>query len=503
MSRQQKLFDLILSMSISEKTFFKKYSNRYSLKSNQYLKLFDAIKKQQTYDEEKLLKKLKNEPFVKHFAVTKNYLYQAVLQSLEAYYRDYIPKAQLFQYHNQIQVLIHKCLYTQAEQLLKKTKVLALKEEYYDILCQLNYLEMTLLVESEKTAIIIKESTKLRAEYEDYAQKFKSQYDFIHLSAQFLILLRNRQQISSSEEYQTLIATIKQHSLMQSPPSFGTFFDKTRYCNFKALLSIFDKDFQAAHDFLKTYLKLFEAYPKQIVYKPLNYLVAFQNLINNCRRLKKYEEYEMLVKKMRQIPDKYKLKDKESVLPLIFIRSYALEFGLYYETKRYDKLEKSVADIEAFLSKNQHKVEKIWLTIIAYGLAEFYFDRKNNTAKSISWLNVILNAPEKNIDIFYVLPARLLQICIYLHLHQEQFVEHKIQEAKTFIKKYEVDIPFVKIFLNHLKKVNFSINKTTRKKALENLENTYLKYQKSNTSTYAPWLEICTIFLDKEKGKEF
>lgn len=498
MNRNQKLFDLIISMSISEKSFFKKISNNHSLKPNQYIKLFDAIKKQNEWDEEKLLKKLKNEPFIKHFSVTKNYLYQALLQSLETYYRDNIPKAQLFQYHNQIQVLIHKRLFKQAGQLLKKAKSIAKKEQYHDVLCQLNQQQLSLLIESEDLTKISKDLEQLDIEFKNHAKQHQLQYDFLQLSAKFLVLLRKGKK-SNKQEYQADLDWIRSHPLLQQPPDFGTITENTRYYNLKAMLAIFDNKIEEAHPLLEQHLAIFEQHPKIIIYNPLNYVQAYQNLINNCRRLKKQEQLEQLVKKMRQIPKQYKFKDKENIIPIVLIRSYAYEASFYFETQQYDKLEQIILELEKDLKTYKHKMEKIWLLVLSYNIAEYYFNIKNDLEKSIHWLHIILNDKEEQIAPRYQLSARLLQICIHLHLGHEQLVEHKIRETKSYMKKYAIDAFFIKKMLKHLNKINFSINKSERKTQLQEMKATHDFYKKTDTE-FLNWLIVTSAFLRKENA---
>ena len=81
------LFDLIKMMSASEKRYFQKYAQRHSNgKANQYLQLFHTISSIQEYDEAEIKKAMKDTTIVSHFAVTKRYLYEQVLDSLHHYH---------------------------------------------------------------------------------------------------------------------------------------------------------------------------------------------------------------------------------------------------------------------------------------------------------------------------------------------------------------------------------------------------------------------------------
>ena len=77
------LHNLIKSLNANEKRYVSIYINRFSASKNNYSKLYQFIEKQEIYEENELIKKLRKEPFVKHFAVTKHQLFKFILISLK------------------------------------------------------------------------------------------------------------------------------------------------------------------------------------------------------------------------------------------------------------------------------------------------------------------------------------------------------------------------------------------------------------------------------------
>ena len=72
--KKEPLFDLIQSLTMSEKRFFKIFSQRHIIgEVNQYLLMFDFIDKTPEVNNEILLK----QSFVKNLSAEKNYLYRA------------------------------------------------------------------------------------------------------------------------------------------------------------------------------------------------------------------------------------------------------------------------------------------------------------------------------------------------------------------------------------------------------------------------------------------
>ena len=123
------LYDLISSMTMSEKRYFKLFSSRHVIgDSNDYIHLFNAIDKQKVYSEDQLRKA----SFVKNLSQEKNYLYRLVLKSLNAYHSGLNTKSKIFEYLKQVEILFHKGLYRQALKIVKKAKKLASENDLFN-----------------------------------------------------------------------------------------------------------------------------------------------------------------------------------------------------------------------------------------------------------------------------------------------------------------------------------------------------------------------------------
>ncbi|MBP6664073.1 MAG: hypothetical protein KA168_02155, partial [Chitinophagales bacterium] len=111
------LFDLIKALTIAEKAYFKKYAYKQQTdsKDNPYLRLFDAIDKQELYDEEKLIHKLAKEKIAKQFSAAKNYLYNLILDCIAMYdATEGNTRHKLRQQIRQVEVLVDRGLREQA-----------------------------------------------------------------------------------------------------------------------------------------------------------------------------------------------------------------------------------------------------------------------------------------------------------------------------------------------------------------------------------------------------
>lgn len=138
MSPQSDLFDLIKSLSPSEKRYIKMYAAATGGKEAYgYMKLFDFLEKMPVYDEAIIKKKFKYERFIRQLSVLKNYLYDIVLRNLLHSSREYRPVADLLIQLGAVELLYEKGLHKNCLKLIRKLKDTAGQLEEFGILDKL------------------------------------------------------------------------------------------------------------------------------------------------------------------------------------------------------------------------------------------------------------------------------------------------------------------------------------------------------------------------------
>ena len=124
------LFDLISSMSKSEKRYFKLMSSRHTIgEENNYVRIFDHLDKHTGYDEELLFEKFKGEAFLNRFSITKKRLYDHVLSALDSFHSSNSIEAQIHKMLHSADILFERSLYDQSRRILRSAEKLALKYE--------------------------------------------------------------------------------------------------------------------------------------------------------------------------------------------------------------------------------------------------------------------------------------------------------------------------------------------------------------------------------------
>lgn len=127
----QKLFFLIKQMNSTEKKYIVQRLSINKEGKNNYLKLYKAIEKQKEYDEEYLIKKFRNEPFVKQLAVVKTRLYSLILHYLGSYHHQDL-NFRVIETIQNAGILFEKGMYQSCLEELNNTQIQAEKLENYE-----------------------------------------------------------------------------------------------------------------------------------------------------------------------------------------------------------------------------------------------------------------------------------------------------------------------------------------------------------------------------------
>ncbi|MFM7726445.1 MAG: hypothetical protein ACKO7B_07070, partial [Flavobacteriales bacterium] len=136
MKPSSELFELIKTLTKSEKRFFKLQSSLQSGDKN-YVRLFDVIDGMDAYDEDVVKKTFKGEKFINHLPSEKNHLYKLILKSLRGYYSETSVASGLKQDIKNIEILYNKGLFGECIKFIERAKKIATRYEKFYYLFEL------------------------------------------------------------------------------------------------------------------------------------------------------------------------------------------------------------------------------------------------------------------------------------------------------------------------------------------------------------------------------
>lgn len=427
MTPSNNLFELIKSLSKSEKGYFKKYAQIHVRgDENNYIKLFDEIEKQNEYNEEKLLKKFKNEKFTNNFSVAKAYLYTIILKSLVAFHNDV--SVEIRNYLNQIEILYRKSLLKHCEKIIRKAKEIAYKYELYNYLYEilfweLEYLDRTKSDRSDTEKIlklyeeILKVSDLLRenAEFKEASGRIK------HISADIGFI--------KTEDDRKRIEEIIQSPIFKSDKNLQTFESKYNYYYTWMNYYFVYNDLEKAYPYINKIYKLWTTeYSEYIEFRFTQYCATIYNKLNIGYSIKKFRDVEELLPKLPEI--KTKLKEKNNKF---FYDLYNVENALNIDRGNLERCIEISDEIEELL-KHEHyfRPNKIQEYTFNYICGYVYFCKGDYSA-SLKFLNRILNDNVTDIRNDLHIYSRLLSLLIHSEMKHFDYLTHFMKSVKRFL----------------------------------------------------------------------
>jgi len=438
------LFDLINSLSMSEKRYFKLSASLLKGSKN-YIRLFDTIDKQEIYDEKLIKRTFHQEAFIKQLPRVKNYLYKLVLKSLRAYHSDLTIDSELKNLIRNVELLYFKELYGQCMKLLRKAKQIAGEYEKYSQSIEIINWEQRVLLETSRKGLneILEEEGKC-------LDKLKNIHDYNSLSTRIFGVLRRKGLLRNQNEIKKLTEIIKNPLLIT----------EGKASSYKAKLyyyGIYSAYFRETRAFIKCYnvckkcIQFLESHPALIKEDPFSYIGGLNNLLVSQFELKKYDEILYTLNKLKAVPKKFTSKIIRKSEASLLVRFYKFLLAFYYRTGHFERGAKNVPEIEIFLSGSQQKINEQNEIELYFMISNTYFAFENYTT-ALKWLNKIINNTEidSRHDIYSF--ARILNLIIHFELGNNDLLDNLVISTYRFLYKRNTLFEFETIVLDFIRK---------------------------------------------------
>lgn len=497
MEQNQKLylFQLIKSLSVSEKGYVKKFCAKNGAKPS-YLKLFNAIDAQETYNETAIKKKFKQERFVKQFSVAKNYLTRSILRSLRAYHSESTYNIQIHELLLEIEILYNKRLIGLCQKLIKKAKRLLLESQLYHHASELAFWDFRLALfrpYTEETDAYMKTNKDFSTQY---LQETAVLTEYRHLAYN---IYKYTFKEGYSREQQAVLQAQKfsNHPLLQKSPPASNAKALARYHNIWTKIHEINTDFIQGYHSCKNFVDVIQKNPKVFEdYIMPTVIPAYYNLLGSCIILNQKETFFTYLKELSNIPNVYKSK-RESIQQLTYYYSIALELQFYTQNAYFEATTPLLDQAAAIVQKGNLKdVGLILLHIeLSYSIAYAYFGL-GNYEESETWITQTLEHQKNNLREDIICMAHLLHLINHVEMGNLQYLAYKLRSTYNFIKRMKKVHNFEKVTLLFLKKLINIGNSTdliqlvsTYKEKFEALENDPFERMIIKNFDIISWLE--------------
>ncbi len=454
MEQNQKLylFQLIKSLSVSEKGYVKKFCAKNGA-NPAYLKLLDAIDLQTTYDEERIKKKFEDQKFIKQLSVAKNYLIKSILRSLRAYHSESTNNIQVHELLLEIEILYNKRLIGLCQKLIKKAKRIIEEAQLFHHNEELAFWDfrLALLLPHNEQTDAYMEANKIFGNEGLKAASVLSEYR--HL-AYAVFKIGFKEGYSREEQARTVTQQFSEHPLLKELPKQSNAKVVACYHNVWTKIHEINTDFLKGYESSKGFVEIIQNNPKVFEdYLMATVIPAHYNLLGSCIVLNKEKTFFANLKYLKNIPQTYQSKT-EAVHRLTHYYAIALELQFYTQNAYFDKLETLLPEAKKVVEEgNLLSFGLILLHIeLCYSIAYAYFSLENYET-SETWVAKTLEHQKDNLREDVMCLTHLLHLVNHAEMGSFQYLDSKLRSTYNFIKRMKKIHKFEKVTLQFLKKL--------------------------------------------------
>ncbi len=421
--KNEPLFELIEAMTMSEKRFFKIFSQRHVIgETNDYQLMFDFIDKSDNISNEIIQK----QPFAKNLSAEKNYLYRLVLKSLNNYYYEFSTKMKVQNLIINAEILAYKGLEEQALKLLEKGENITYEAELYPHLITIKQTQFEILSKLNKH----KESIDTMSQVKDINKKYNNLNTLQTQSAKIYDLRQKKGNFRSTNEFAEFNEIINEfHQKEELPPKFQLFSLSISSAEAHSL-----KDYENELNTLKDIITLYESNTFLIEYSPKGYISSLYNLANTYRNLSKYDESVKILHKLSLKKSDKIISSSKKLIAFIFYLTNNLRLYIYLLSNKIELAVELYETVKKEYYLHDENIDKIvvyehYMLVIKLNMLI------KNYKEALKYSNIIINdnSFKKREDILtYV---RLLNLIIHFELNNDFTIEYLSSSTINFLKR--------------------------------------------------------------------
>lgn len=426
-----KIFQLIKSLSKSEKRYFKVYTSKQSGTKNNHGILFDAIDKQTEYDEPLLRQTLKNQTLVRTFPIAKTRLYDVILSALDSYHSNSSIDAQLKRTLHCAEILYKKSLYAQSQKLLDNAKKLAYKYDKHTSLLEIFMWEKHLIEKDNYENVGDEQLESMMLENTRITNMIGVYNDFWGIKSRLFNILNKRGKARTEEGLKKLKSIIDNTLLNRKPEHI---FHESEYL-YNHIYSAYHfgvGDYSNSYKFLKQNVDHIEANLDKFSEEPNVYFSILTNIVYVASQLREFDEVFFYLKKLRGLPETMDIKNNEDLEIKLFASANSIEMTIYFLTGDFEKGLELIPQVENGLMLYGDKLNSVRRAFFYFNIAIIYYGAmKYNDA--LKWTNRLLNDIDisKSLDIYCF--GQLLNLLIHIELNNKSLLPYALRSTQRYL----------------------------------------------------------------------
>ncbi|NLR89909.1 hypothetical protein [Flammeovirga agarivorans] len=455
--RSNHLYQLIKSMSRSEKRYFKLVSNETNTNTNKkFMLLFDLIDKQEVFDEDALLA---STPELKpsQFSNLKAHLYKRILQSLRQFHLTKMEDAEIREMIDHVELLYNRGLYDQCADTLRKCKKKAQKSDHLELLLEILRWEKSLLshtLDKHNQRRV----NKLIQEVQDANDRINTINRFTNISATLNAFYLKTGYVKSQKDLNKAMSLVK-GDIFNIDEDKLSINEKLSLYDLYVGFYYFTNDVNTGLEYAEKALNIFHNNQDIIPAKLDLYIASINNVLNGQYKNNQYKDFVNTKSLFRKIRTMKKVELSENIKMKLLKYSYIHEFNRLFMlgdfTGGIQRLNALLSNIEFFITKlNKHS-----RLILYYKIACLYFGASDFRLSS-RWLNRIINSDALEMDVredVHVF-ARIVNLISHYEMGNTDLVDYYVKSTYRFMLRKDNLFKFQKYIMAFLKKLSRNMN---------------------------------------------
>ncbi len=447
---KEALFELIRSMSKSEKRYFKLLASRHTIgDENNYVILFDFIEKMAVYDEEQIFKHFKGEPFLNRFSITKKRLYDHILNALDAFHAAHSVDAQLQTQLHSAEILYNKSLYDQAKRILKSAEKLARKNDRYIVLQQISKLNKRMLENEGYSDLSAIQILEIQSQDEELSKRIYNT-NLLWTSKSLVFSKLHTKGVARTDEERIEYSRLIEH--LQVPDHEASFDERYMFNHLMSAYHFGIQDLSGCANFLNKNLDLFEEDRDRISQQLSTYLSLLTNAIYTLESLGQRTGANKLLQTLRKLPDEFGSALSEDMQIKLFASVNSVEIGVLMKRGDFEEALKRVPQIEVGLRTYENKITSIRRAFLCFKVATINLGNRNYS-EALKWVNKIFNDPDLDPSEDLLAFTYLVDLLIHLEMKHNKLLPYALKNAQRYLKSRNKLHRFEKAFLQFVSKM--------------------------------------------------
>lgn len=427
------LFDLIKSLSKSEKRQFKLYVGRLGVNEDaKFMTLFNILEKLESYDEEEILK---NKDLQKRqLSNLKAHLYKQILISLRLNPLHQNIRLQIREQLDFATILYHKGLYNQSLKILEKAKALAWINEEKNMAYEI--VELEKVIESQYiTRSISNRADELTIEAKELSQLNVLTSKLSNLSLQLYGIFLKKGYVKNDDEYQIITKYFNDRLPKFNIEKMG-FREKLWLYKTHLWYSFLIQDFLSCYRYALKWTDLFFEHPTMILLNPVFFIRGEQYLLEALFFIGDIQRFKEALQRFEETLQKEDFPSRENVQSLAFLYRYSHKLNLHFMEGSFREGEALIAEVLEGIKTYEHKIDEHHIMIFYYKIACLYFGMGDNR-KCIYYLDKIISNKSLEMREDLLCFSRILNLVAHYEAGDDYHLERLIKSTYKFLIKME------------------------------------------------------------------